>query len=150
MVVVSERTVLVVGFDRLQLLDLAGPIEVFDAADRVAGGGAYRIVVATPGGRAVRSTSRVGIEADVALEAAAADATTAVDTLVVVGGRGTRALLDDDAVLDQIRSVSARARRTTSVCTGALVLAAAGLLDGHRATTHWQSCDLLAELAPAV
>jgi transcriptional regulator GlxA family with amidase domain len=136
--------VVLVAFDGLQLLDLAGPAEVFDAADQLAGRGRYACTVATPGGRRVRSTSGIEVGSDVAL----ADVGR-VDTLVVVGGSGTRAALVDDDVLADLRAVAGRSRRITSVCTGALVLGAAGLLDGHRATTHWAYCDLLAELAPA-
>ena len=142
----EPRTIVFVAFDRLQLLDLAGPIEVFDTADRVAGGGCYETVVATPGARPVRSTSRVELHADVDL----ATAPRSIDTLVVVGGRGTRPLLGDDAFLGQVRELAGRARRVTSVCSGALVLAAAGLLDGYRATTHWGSCDLLAGLSDQI
>jgi transcriptional regulator GlxA family with amidase domain len=141
---VAPRTIVFVAFDGLQLLDLAGPLEVFDAADRLRDRDRYRTVVATPDGQPVRSSSGVTIAADLALHEVAG-----LDTLVVVGGFGTRALLVDDPVLAEVRRLSDLARRTTSVCTGALVLGAAGLLDGRRATTHWASCDLLAELAPA-
>jgi transcriptional regulator GlxA family with amidase domain len=142
---VPVRPVALVAFDGFQLLDLAGPLEVFDAADRLAGGGCYRCIVATPDGAPVRSTSGVTVAADADL-----DALEGIDTLVVVGGFGTRALLADDPILDRIGALSRRARRTTSVCTGALVLAAAGLLEGRRATTHWGSCELLAELDPTI
>lgn len=141
----DPRTVVLVGFDGLQLLDLAGPLEVFDAADRITGGDAYRTLVATPDGGRIRTTSRLEVGADVALGAL----TDPIDTLVVAGGRGTRSLIEDDGFLSQIREVAARSRRITSVCSGALVLGAAGLLDGHRATTHWGSCDLLSQVAPA-
>jgi transcriptional regulator GlxA family with amidase domain len=144
--VTSPRTIVFVAFDDLQLLDLAGPIEVFDAADRVAGRGCYQLLVATPGGTRVRSTSRVEIGADTDL----ADVAGAIDTLVVVGGRGTRPLLADEPFLDQVRTLAARAGRVTSVCSGALVLAAAGLLDGYQATTHWGSCDVLAQLSDQI
>ncbi len=142
----EPRTIVLVAFDQLQLLDLAGPIEVFDNADRIAGGGAYRILVATPDGQRVRSTSGIEIGGGVAL----ADAPDELDTLMVVGGRGTRALLGDDPFLTGIRSLAARSERITSVCSGSFLLAAAGLLDGYQATTHWGSCDLLAEGWPEV
>ena len=66
-----------------------------------------------------------------------------IDLLLVPGGFGTRALVDDAPTLDWIRRVSATARKTTSVCTGSLLLAKAGLLEGRRATTHWGALDLL-------
>jgi transcriptional regulator GlxA family with amidase domain len=73
-----------------------------------------------------------------------------IDLLVVPGGFGTRALLDDIEALEWIRSVTARARRVTSVCTGSLLLAKAGLLKGRRATTHWGALDLLESLDAGV
>ena len=136
----DARTIVLVAFDQLQLLDLAGPVEVFDAADRLAGGDRYRTIVATADGQRVRSTSRVELGAD----ASFAELPARFDTLMVVGGRGTRPLMADDRFLASIRDLAARADRVTSVCSGALLLAAAGLLDGYRATTHWGSCDLLA------
>lgn len=71
---------------------------------------------------------------------------TAPDVVVVPGGIGARALLDDDTTLDWVRSVHRTSRFTTSVCTGSLVLAAAGLLAGRTATTHWSAMDQLGQL----
>lgn len=146
----EPHTVVLVAFDGIQLLDLAGPVEVFAAATRVAGDAGragYRVHVATPGGTRIRSTSGIEVGADgdlldpEALAAAAPD----LDTVLVVGGFGTRRARTDTDLLAAVGTLSARANRTASVCTGALVLASAGLLDGYRATTHWGSCDLLAE-----
>ena len=142
----APRTVVFVAFDQLQLLDLAGPLEVFDVADRLAGGGRYETLVATPDGGRVRSTSRLEIGADLAL----AEAPAAIDTLVVVGGRGCRPLLTDEPFLASIRELAGRAERITSVCSGSVLLAAAGLLDGYQATTHWGSCDVLASLSDEI
>ena len=72
------------------------------------------------------------------------------DTLVVAGGPGARRSIEDGPILDWIARASARARRTTSVCTGSYLLAAAGLLDGRRATTYWEYCDALAARFPAI
>lgn len=146
----APRTVVLVAFDGIQLLDLAGPVEVFDAATGVArhaGRRGYQVRIATPGGARVRSTSGVEVGSDLDLFDLGSLATAApdIDTLLVVGGFGTRQARGDEELLAVVRQLSGRARRTASVCTGALVLAAAGLLDGFRATTHWGSCDLLAE-----
>ena len=73
-----------------------------------------------------------------------------IDLLVVPGGFGTRPLLQDEETLDWIRRRAQDCRKLTSVCTGALLLAKAGLLDGKRATTHWAALDLLAEVGPRV
>ncbi|HEX7133561.1 MAG TPA: helix-turn-helix domain-containing protein, partial [Iamia sp.] len=73
-----------------------------------------------------------------------------VDTVVVVGGLGTYAAARDEGFVADLRAVGRRAGRVTSVCTGAEVLAATGLLDGHRATTHWASCDALAARHPDI
>ncbi len=145
----GSRRVVFVVFDELQLLDLAGPLEVFEAANRLRGDTLYERVVASPGGHAVRTSSGLRLDADEALSDLARRRT-AIDTLVVVGGWGTRAMAADDAFLSDVRALARRSLRITSVCTGALVLAAAGLLDGHRATTHWASCVELAAARPDV
>ena len=138
--------VTLVAFEGMQLLDLAGPLEVFAAANQLGATPPYDLRVATPGGGAVRTSSGLAVQGQVALD----DLVTGeVDdarphTLVVVGGTGTRPLLRDEVFLEAVRVLAARADRVTSVCTGALVLAAAGLLDGGRATSHWASCEYLA------
>ncbi len=144
----TARLVTAVVYEEFALLDLAGPADVFHAAALVSGGPGYRLVTASPGGTAVRSNSGVTVAADTSIERAARRSPT--DTLLVCGGLGVDALVDDHASLTAIRRIAGRARRTASVCTGALALAAAGLLDGHRATTHWASCERLAASYPAV
>jgi transcriptional regulator GlxA family with amidase domain len=129
--------------DGLQLLDLAGPVEVLRVANKLGGQPPYRSVVATPGGADVRSDSGVRVGADVALEELARS-DRPVDTLTVVGGLGTLGMLEDREFLADVARLSARAGRTTSVCTGSLVLATAGLLDGYAATSHWAVTDELA------
>ncbi|MER5439391.1 GlxA family transcriptional regulator [Streptomyces sp. NPDC002790] len=132
------RTVLVLLFDDVQSLDVTGPVEVFAGA-----GDAYRVRTASPDGAPVRTSSGLTLTPDHAL----ADAPPA-DTLLVPGGDGTR---DPDArVVAWLGERAPHTRRTVSVCTGAFLLARAGLLDGRRATTHWAYCDTLARQYPEV
>jgi transcriptional regulator GlxA family with amidase domain len=140
----STHNVVVVAFDGLQLLDLAGPIEVLRTATRLGASPPYRTLIATPDGRPVRSESGVSLAGDVSLADLARN-TDRIDTLVVVGGDGTRAARSNPRFVGDLAAVAERAQRIASVCTGAWLLAAAGLLDGYEATTHWASCDALAE-----
>ena len=139
----GQREVVVVGFDGASMLDISGPVEVFEGARL--GGADYRVRVVSVGGRPVCATAGVRVEAeDIAL------VTEPVDTMIVVGGWGFDGAAADEELLDHIRRLAGRARRVASVCTGSLVLAATGLLDGGRATTHWAFCDELARRHPAV
>jgi transcriptional regulator GlxA family with amidase domain len=139
--------VLVVVYDGVQLLDAAGPVEVFDGAARALGGGGYRVRLASPGGRDVRTTSgvRLGVHADLGAVPAGG-----LDTVLVAGGWGYAAAAADDGLTAEVARLAAGARRAGSVCTGAFVLAAAGLLNGRRATTHWAFCAELARGWPEV
>ena len=120
-------------FPGFTALDAIGPFEVLQLLPGVT----VTFAAAEPG--VVRTKSgAVGLHADVAL----ADVTSA-DILVFPGGGGTRPLMKDEAVLDWVRAIHATTQWTTSVCTGSLVLAAAGLLDGLDATTHWAQVELL-------
>ncbi|WP_327097878.1 DJ-1/PfpI family protein [Nocardia vinacea] len=128
-------------FDGFQALDLLGPHEVFQGA-----GGYQCQVVATRSG-VVRCDSGLAIvaESDVdALDPAA------VDTLVVVGGPGVDDARSDERLMEWLAAAAAHARRVTSVCTGAFLLAAAGVLDGRRVATHWAHVDQLANEYPDV
>jgi transcriptional regulator GlxA family with amidase domain len=137
------HTVVIVAMEGFQLLDLAGPVEVLYGANYFAGQELYRILIATPGGSDVVSQSGVRMGADVALEDVARGRSR-LGTVTVVGGFGTPSAAADDEFIADVVRLSRRAQRTTSVCTGALVLAAAGLLDDHAATTHWAFADQLA------
>ncbi|HEY8986250.1 MAG TPA: GlxA family transcriptional regulator [Streptomyces sp.] len=138
----GARTVLVVLFDGVQSLDVTGPVEVFAAADGFVPD-SYRIVTASLDGAPVRTSSGLTLVPDMALSAAPVP-----DTLVVPGGQGTRG--DAPELVDWIRLNAPHARRLVSVCTGAIRLAEAGLLDGRRATTHWGYCAQLAEDHPEI
>ncbi|WP_405975160.1 GlxA family transcriptional regulator [Streptomyces sp. NBC_00988] len=136
------RTVLVVLFDDVQSLDVTGPVEVFAGAETQTPG-TYRIRTASLDGGPVRTSSGLTVVPDSAL----ADAP-APHTLLVPGGPGTRG--PDPRVTDWLRAHGPRAERLVSVCTGAILLAEAGLLDGRRATTHWSYCAKLARDHPTI
>lgn len=137
--VVSGRDVLIIVFEGVQSLDVTGPLEVFTGA----GPGAYRVSTASPGGTPVRTSSGLALLPDLDLSTVSPP-----DTVVVPGGEGTRS--NDPAVVDWLRRHASRARRVASVCSGAFLLAEAGLLAGRRATTHWRVCDSLARRYPDV
>jgi transcriptional regulator GlxA family with amidase domain len=144
----SPPLVLLLAFDDVQLLDVTGPLEVFAQAATLGDPPAprYRVEVAAPGGGRFSSESGLAMEAHRGL----GPVREPIDTLLVAGGRGTRAAVGDADVIGWVRRAAGRSRRIGSVCTGAFVLARAGLLDGRRATTHWNWCDLLAESHPDV
>jgi putative intracellular protease/amidase len=122
-------------FHRFTALDAIGPYEVLS---RLPGA---RVRWVGLEARTYESDRGLRIAVDTTLEEVPAP-----EVLVVPGGMGTRTLIDDPRMLDWVRGVHATSTWTTSVCTGSLVLAAAGLLDGVRATTHWAALDLLGEL----
>jgi transcriptional regulator GlxA family with amidase domain len=142
------RTVWIVAFPDAQLLDVAGPWEVFALANRLGGARArrYAVSVVAPSGGAVMTSGGLAVVAHRSL----AQATGPVDTLVVAGGQGTRPQARDARLVRWIGRTARRARRVASVCTGAFLLAEAGLLDGRRATTHWSMCDTLERHFPDV
>ena len=111
-----------------QLLDLSGPLCVFEIASMYAPG-EYGLRVLSAKGGLVKSNAGLGIESEPCLEAL-------LDTLIVVGGRGSRNL--DAEAIEAVSAVGQRVRRLASVCTGAFVLARCGLLEGIRVTTHWR------------
>jgi transcriptional regulator GlxA family with amidase domain len=143
------RGVVILAFPDVQLLDIAGPAQVFATAAEIHGDipvPAYRVTLASRDGGAV--TTSAGVTLMTASLAAAAAGP--VDTLIVAGGAGVMAAAADARTVGWLRDASKRARRSCSVCTGAFALAAAGVLDGRRAVTHWRSCADLAERYPAI
>ena len=138
------RRIAILAFPSVQVLDVTGPAEVFTTADKVAGGGRYAVdVVATQ--ETIRTSGATTLVADRII-----GRPEQLDTLVAAGGTGVREAARDDKLLAWIRATAERSRRTASVCTGAFLLAKAGLLDGRRATTHWSACEALDRNYPEV
>ncbi|WP_405362885.1 GlxA family transcriptional regulator [Kitasatospora sp. NBC_00085] len=142
-----QRRVVVLVYPGAQALDIAGPIEVFDTVNRMLpeAGVRYRIEFVSPDTPLVRTCSGMVIAAE---PLATGDGP--IDTLLVPGGWSLKEALADRELVAWIRRAAARARRVTSVCGGAFLLAEAGLLTGRRATTHWAFCEEMAQRYPDV
>ena len=149
----EKRHVGILIFDDVEVLDFAGPFEVFSRTRTEPGVDSRRSNDAAPFHvfLVARSTDTVKATGGMRVlpDHSFADAPH-IDVLVVPGGFGTRRLLDDVETLDWIRQVSRQAEKTTSVCTGSLLLARAGLLNGAKATTHWAALELLQSLGDDV
>lgn len=145
----NTRSIAVLAFPGAQLLDITGPLQVFASANDLA---------ALHGRAAVYSPRVVATDAGPVTTSAGltliAESLHSFgqhpDTLIVAGGESMRGALEDPQLIRWVRQQAGHSRRIASVCTGAFVLAEAGLLDGHRAVTHWMRCDELASRYPAI
>lgn len=130
---------MIVGPPPVQVLDVTGPLEVFSHAS------GYEIQIANPGpGRTLRTNRGFGIEGAIPI----AEMDGSIDTLIVVGGPGAESGHFDPELISWVTMAAGRSRRVASICTGAFVLAEAGLLKGKKAVTHWNFCDRLAREYP--
>ncbi|MFT5145193.1 MAG: transcriptional regulator GlxA family with amidase domain [Rhodothermales bacterium] len=149
----SRTAVGILLFDDVEVLDFAGPYEVFSRTRLLPGvesrrseeSAPFRVFTVASGLDAVAATGGLRVLPDFDFETAPP-----IDLLVIPGGFGTRALLKDPDTIAWIKRAAQSAARVTSVCTGALLLAKAGLLAGRRATTHWGALDGLANLDPSI
>ena len=149
----EKTNVAILLFEDVEVLDFAGPFEVFSRtrlepgveSRRSDASAPFNVFTVARDARPLKATGGLEVTPSYSF----AD-TPSIDLLVVPGGFGTRALLEDDVTLDWIRGVAKPAKLVTSVCTGALLLAKAGLLGGRRATTHWGALDLLASMDPTM
>ena len=138
------RKIEILTFPSVQLLDVTGPLQVFATANEIAAGGSkgavpYLLNVVAPGGASVTTSSGLAL-----LAQPLPPIESVPDTLLVAGGPGVEQAASDAALVDWLRDRAGRVRRVGSVCTGAFLLAEAGVLDGRRAVTHWSVCADLA------
>jgi len=145
----SVREIEMLAFPAVQLLDVTGPLQVFATANDtvVQAGGTppYRVRIVAKAGAPVTASAGLGVAADPLSPTGAP-----LDTLIVAGGQGVDAAAADPMLVDWLRERAGEARRVASVCTGAFLLAATGVLDGRRAVTHWSFCAELARRYPAI
>src|ERR1700749_2030930 len=133
------KRVVIVGLPPVQILDVSGPLEVFSNAP------GYTVQLANPGKDASLQTNR-GIALSGALPIH--EIKGSIDTLVIAGGPGSETGSYDEKFVAWIADASTRSRRVASICTGAFLLGAAGLIDGKKVVTHWMFCDRLATEFP--
>lgn len=136
-----------VALPGVQLLDVSGPLDVFAEANAQAGYEAYRLLVAARKPGPIQSSSGVKLVPDRVI---GRDADEPIDTLLIAGCPNAPDIAPDGIVVDWLRRRAPRSRRFGSVCSGVFFLAAAGLLDGRRVTTHWAVARQLAQQFPDV
>jgi transcriptional regulator GlxA family with amidase domain len=145
------RRIVIVAFEAAQLLDIAGPLQVFASACELGGGRErsepYRVTVVSPEGGAITTSAGLAL-LTLPLGVVGAAGEGPVDTLIAVGGPGSRQARHQAKLVRWLAAEAHRARRVCSVCTGAFLLGAAGLLDGKRVATHWRAAAELQQTYP--
>jgi transcriptional regulator GlxA family with amidase domain len=139
----KKRNVAILLFDDVEVLDFAGPFEVLAVTDELNNHTIFNMFTVAETHHAIKSRNGLSVNPDYALSDCPMP-----DVLIVPGGYGTRQVLEKGDIIEWIQLVSKEAELVLSVCTGSLVLAKAGLLEGLQATTHHQALDTLASLAP--
>jgi transcriptional regulator GlxA family with amidase domain len=146
----TPRRIAIIGFEGAQSLDIVGPMEVFAVANDHAPPGArpYDMTLSSVEGGDLTTHAGLTLSGAARLDLLPAE----LDTIVVAGGSeaGLRRAITETPLIGWLKSRRGSTRRIASICTGAFVLAAAGFLDGRRATTHWNRCALLKSLRPAI
>jgi transcriptional regulator GlxA family with amidase domain len=147
----NPRLITILAYPGVQSLDVTGPLEVFTGARSLVAAGAssdrgYEVRTASHDGQPLRTSSGLTLTPDASVSEMRAE----IDTLIVAGGSGHVQAAGEEALIEWIARASRKARRTASVCTGAFLLARAGLLDGRRACTHWASAQDLQSQYPQV
>jgi transcriptional regulator GlxA family with amidase domain len=137
------RNTAIVIFDDVEVLDFCGPFEVFSVTNELNNNEMFNVYTVASGMRTIRAKNGLKVQPDHDYSSAPA-----ADLLLIPGGAGTRKLMHDDRTISWIKTVAAGTELVLSVCTGSLVLAATGLLDGLKATTHHEIIPLLREVAP--
>lgn len=141
----ETKHIVIIGFDNLMTLDAVGPADVFSSVEATTGNKSYRVTFASSDGQSCKASSGFSINCQ-----ALSDIKRDVDTVLVAGGPGTFRAVRDKRLLGHIIRLSAISRRTGSICSGAFLLAAAGLLDGHHVATHWRVSGLLSKHFPNI
>jgi len=141
------KTIVIVAMPGVQLLDVSGPLDVFAEANAQAGRQAYRLLVAATKASPVQSSSGVRLVPDLVI---GKEGDEHIDTVLVAGCPNADVVSPDPQVVAWLKHVAPKTRRYGSVCAGAFLLAATGLLDGRRVTTHWAAAEALSQAYPAI
>jgi transcriptional regulator GlxA family with amidase domain len=139
----QRRNVAILVFHDVEVLDFAGPYEVFAVTDELHDHTLFNVYTVAERKTAVLAKNRLSLNPSYDISDCPKP-----DILIIPGGSGTRAMVENGTMIEWIRRSEASAEMTLSVCTGALILAKAGILDGLRATTHYTAIDRLSALSP--